>query len=78
MVRILQGGVGMSEQAPDGIIAEDWAATPVSVRVLARTLQDTSAARRCRVRGAGRGVGPPGTRVAHGDRGDVWAVGPPS
>ncbi len=30
----------MSEQAPDGITAEDWAATPVSVRVLVRTLQE--------------------------------------
>ncbi len=30
----------MSERAPDGITAEDWVATPVSVRVLVRTLQE--------------------------------------
>ncbi len=29
----------MSEQAPEGITAEDWAATPLSVRVLVRALQ---------------------------------------
>ncbi len=30
----------MSEQLPDGITAEDWAATPLSVRVLVRALQE--------------------------------------
>jgi len=29
----------MSEQAPEGITAEDWAATPLSVRVLVQALQ---------------------------------------
>lgn len=39
MVRILQLGWGMSEQPPDGITTEDWAATPLSVRVLVEALQ---------------------------------------
>jgi len=30
----------MSEQPPDGITVEDWAATPLSVRVLVRALQE--------------------------------------
>ena len=30
----------MNESAPDGITAEDWAATPLSVRVLVRALQE--------------------------------------
>jgi len=30
----------MSEQAPEGVTGEDWAATPLSVRVLVRALQE--------------------------------------
>ncbi len=39
MVEILQLAWGMSEQAPEGITAEDWAVTPLPVRVLVRALQ---------------------------------------
>ena len=40
LVRILPEGVGMSAHRPDGITAEDWAATPRSVRVLVGALQE--------------------------------------
>jgi len=51
MVRILQGTMGMSEHLPAGITAEDWAATPLSVRVLVRALQEQVARLEQRVQG---------------------------